>query len=205
MMASVLMTGTLASRPAASAALENCLYFVTDTNDSRWTVCLSSVWTDLIYDGSYTSGISGGSGAKSVYMNIINHFTALENTTSADAAWKIMAAATYGQVAVHLDMTKLGTPASATFVVVYTNTATAGTNLIGFTLNSAPQAAGATVTQVASSQVTMVNSATYPQTIAKAITVSELGTTAVWLQMCLNLATSTVGPQIRHAALVLYY
>jgi hypothetical protein len=147
----------------------------------------------------------GGGGAKAVYINLVNHFTTLENTTSANAAWKIPAAATYGQVAIYLDMAKLGTPASAEFVVCYTNTATTGTNLIGLRLGAAPVAAGTTVTQIASSQATLANSSTYPQTIVKALTVSELGSTAQWVQIALNLATSTVGPNIFHAALVLYF
>ena len=51
----------------------------------------------------------------------------------------------------------------------------------------------------------MANVSTYPQTIEKAITVSELGSTKQWLQLCLNIATSTVGPNVFSADLILYY
>jgi len=148
---------------------------------------------------------AGGSGAPALVIPIMRHFTTLEMTCSANATWKIPAATTYGQAAVLLDMTKLGTPASAVLVIVYTNTATTGTNQIGITLGSTPRAAGTTVTQVASSAVTMANSSTYPQTIEKAITISELGSTKQWLQFCLNIATSTVGPNVFSADLILYY
>jgi hypothetical protein len=147
----------------------------------------------------------GGSGAPALVIPILRHFTTLEMTCSANATWKIPAATTYGQAAVLLDMTKLGSPASAALVIVYTNTATTGTNQIGFTLGSTPRAAGTTVTQVASSAVTMANTSTYPQTIEKAITISELGSTKQWLQLCLNIATSTVGPNVFSADLILYY
>lgn len=140
-----------------------------------------------------------------VYIPMVNHFTTLENTTSASGTWKIPAAATYGQCAVMLDMTKLGTPTSATLVVVYTNTAVAGTNQIGLNLGAAPSAAGTTVTPIASSVVTMANTSTYPQTIEQAITISQLGSTKQWMQLSLNLQTNTVGPNIMHAAVILYY
>lgn len=146
-----------------------------------------------------------GGGAPSLVIPIIHHFTTLELTTSANATWKIPAATTFGQAAVLLDMTKLGTPASATLVIVYTNTATSGTNQVGITLGSTPRAAGTTVTAVTSSVTTMANSSTYPQTIEKAITVSELGTTKQWLQLCLNIASSTVGPNVFSCDLHLYY
>ncbi len=113
--------------------------------------------------------------------------------------------ATYGQIAAYLDMAKLGTPASAELICVYTNTATTGTNRIGLVLSNAPVAAGTTVTPVASSVATLANSSVYPQTIVKAVTPSELGTTAKWAQWCLNIATATVGPNVFSLALVLYY
>jgi hypothetical protein len=148
---------------------------------------------------------AGGSGAPALVIPLLRHFTTLELTTSANATWKIPAATTFGQVAVLLDMTMLGSPASAVLAIVYTNTATTGTNQIGITLGATPRAAGTTVTQVASSVVTMANTSTYPQTIEKAITVSELGSTKQWLQLALNIATSTVGPNVFSADLILYY
>ena len=147
----------------------------------------------------------GGSGAPFVYLPLLSHFTTLENTTSANATWKIPAATTYGQSAVYLDMSKAGSPVSAVFVACYTNTATTGTNQIGLRFGAAPVAAGTTVTPLASSVVTLANSSTYPQTFVKALTVSELGSTAQWVQIALNLATSTVGPNLMSAGVVLYY
>jgi len=151
-----------------------------------------------------TPGSSGG-GAKASYLYLVQHFTTLEVTTSANLLWKIPAATTYGQVSVPLDMTKLGTPTSAELFCVYTNTATTGTNQIGLTLNAAPQVAGTTVTPIASSVALLANSATYPQTIRKTIVVAELGSTARWLQFCLNVTTGTVGPNIFALGLALYY
>lgn len=148
---------------------------------------------------------AAGSGAKAVYLPLLQHVTTLENTTSANATWKIPAATTYGQVAVYLNMPTLGTPASAQLVGVYTNTATTGTNQLGLRLGAAPVAAGTTITPVASSVVTLANSATFPQTFVKAVTPSELGTAAVWGQWGLLLATSTVGPNMMSLALILYY
>lgn len=145
------------------------------------------------------------SGATAVIIPLIRHSTTLELTTSANATWKIPAATTFGQQAALLDMTKLGSPTSAVLVVVYTNTATTGTNQIGLTLGDTPRASGTTVTQVASSVVTMANTSTYPQTIEKALTISELGSAKKWLQLCLNIATSTVGPNVFSADLILYY
>lgn len=157
-------------------------------------------------DSTWQTAAGGpGGGAKATYIPLVRHFTTLEETTSANAAWKIPAATTYGQTAVRLDMTQLGTPIAAELVVVYTNTATTGTNQIGIRLGAAPVAAGTTVTPVASSVATLANTATYPQTIVKAITVAELGSTAQWAQLALNLASSTVGPNIFSADLVLYY
>lgn len=162
--------------------------------------------TKFLREDSTWQTVSGGDGgAKATYISLVRHFTTLEDTTSANATWKIPAATTYGQIAVRLDMTKLGTPASAELVVVYTNTATTGTNQIGIRLGAAPVAAGTTVTAIASSVATLANSSTYPQTIVKAITVAELGSTAQWLQLALILATSTVGPNIFSADLILYY
>jgi hypothetical protein len=148
---------------------------------------------------------TSGGGAKATYIPLVRHFTTLEETTSANAAWKIPAATTYGQSAVRLDMTQLGTPIAAELVVVYTNTAASGTNQIGIRLGAAPVAAGTTVVPVASSVATLANSSAYPQTIVKAITVAELGSTAQWVQLALNLASSAVGPNIFSADLVLYY
>lgn len=152
-------------------------------------------------------GIQGppGGGAKACYITLLNHATALENTTSAGAAWKIPAATTYGQVSAPLNMATLGTPSSAVFWGVYTNTATTGTNQIGLCKAAAPVAAGTTVTPIASSVVTLANASTYPQTFAKAVTVSELGSASVWLQWALNIATSTVGPNMMSMGLILYY
>jgi hypothetical protein len=140
-----------------------------------------------------------------VYIPLLNHSTTLEFTTSASALWKITDSNRYGQSAIMLDMSKLGTPTSAEFVVVYTNTAGSGTNQIGFNLAGAPVASGTTVTPVASSVVTMANSSTYPQTIEKSITISQLGTTRQWMQLSLNLQSNNVGPNIMSAALILYY
>jgi hypothetical protein len=147
----------------------------------------------------------GGGGAPALYIPLVRHFTTLEETTSANATWKIPAATTYGQAAVYLDMSKLGAPASASLAVCYTNTATTGTNQMGIVLSNAPVAAGATVTAVASSVFTLANTSTYPQTTVKALTVAELGATAKWVQIALTLASSTVGPNIFSADLILYY
>jgi hypothetical protein len=136
---------------------------------------------------------------------LVNHHTTLELTTSANATWKIPASNQYGQYAALLDMTRLGEPTSATLAVVYTNTASSGSNLIGLTLGNSPSAAGTTVTPLASSQVTLANTSTYPQVIEQELTVSELGTTKQWLQLSLNLASNTVGPQVMSATLILYY
>jgi hypothetical protein len=136
---------------------------------------------------------------------LINHHTTLELTTSANATWKIPSASTYGQAAVLLDMSRLGTPTSATLSVVYTNTAVAGTNRVGLALAAAPNATGATVVPIASSQVTMANSSAFPQTIEQELTVSELGTTKQYLQIALNLAAMSTGPNIMSAMLILYY
>lgn len=147
----------------------------------------------------------GGGGAKATYLYLVQHFTTLEVTTSANLLWKIPAATTYGQVAVPLDMTKLGSPTSAEMFVVYTNTATTGTNQIGLALGASPRAAGTTVTPVASSVALLANSATYPQTIRQSVLVAELGSTAQWLQFALNITTGTVGPNVMSLGLVLYY
>lgn len=150
-------------------------------------------------------GPPGPASARGICIDLITHFTTLEETTSANATWKAPAIATYGQSAIgRLDMSKLGTPVSAELVVVYTNTATSGTNQIGLRLGT-PVAAGTTVTPVASSVATLANTATYPQVITKAITPSELGSAATFVQLCLNIATSTVGPNIFKAQLWLYY
>lgn len=161
--------------------------------------------TKFLREDSTWQTVSGGSGAPFVCVPLLHHFTTLENTTSAAATWKIPAAATYGRCAAYLDMSKAGSPTSAVFVVCYTNTATTGTNRIGLRLGASPVEAGTTVTPIASSDVTMANSSTYPQTIVKALTVAELGSTAQWIQLALNLATSTVGPNIMSAAIILYY
>ena len=158
------------------------------------------------HDADYAAtGHTHSSGAKAVYLPLLTHFTTLEETTSANATWKIPAVATYGQSAVvRIDMSKLGTPTSGEFFVLYTNTATTGTNQIGLRLGT-PVAAGTTVTPVTSSITTLANSSTYPQVINKALTVSELGSIATYAQLTLNLASSAVGPNIYTAALILYY
>lgn len=143
--------------------------------------------------------------APAIYINLINHSTTLELTTSTSGAWKIPANSTYGRVSALLDMTRLGSPTGATLVVVYTNTATTGTNIIGLTLNNTPQPAGTTVTAVTSSQVTLANSSTYPQTIEQELDVEDLGSTKTWLQLALNLEASNVGPNVMSATLILYY
>jgi hypothetical protein len=136
----------------------------------------------------------------------VQHSTALAMTTSLAATWKIPAATTFGQSAVLLDMTRLGSPTSATLVVVYTNHASAAnTNQIGLVLSSTPQASGTTVTSVASSVVTLVNSSAFPQVIEKELTVSELGTTKQWVQLALNLDNASRGPSVRSCTLILYY
>jgi hypothetical protein len=143
--------------------------------------------------------------APALYINLINHSTTLEITTSAAVTWKIPANSSYGRVSALLDMTRLGSPTGATLVVVYTNTATTGTNIIGLTLNNSPQAAGTTVTPLTSSQVTMANSSSFPQTIEQELDLEDLGSTKQWLQLALNLQTSNVGPNIMSATLILYY
>ncbi len=154
---------------------------------------------------SHTHAAGAAGGAKAIYINLLSHFTTLENTTSANATVKIPAATTFGQIAQPLDMTKLGTPASAEFFGVYTNTAASGTNQISLTLGATPRAAGTTVTPIASSVVTLANASTYPQTFRQAVTVSELGSTAQWLQWALNLALSSAGPNMMSLGLILYY
>jgi hypothetical protein len=151
-------------------------------------------------------GPVGPESARAIYIPVINHSTStLELTTSAAALWKIPAAHTYGQVAVLLDMTRLGTPTSATFVMVYANSASVGTNRVGLTLGDAPRASGTTVVEIPSSDVTMANSGVYPQIIEQPIDVTELGTTKQWVQLALNLNSGNQGPMIMHAALILYY
>lgn len=148
---------------------------------------------------------TSGSGAKATYIPLVRHFTTLELTTSANALWKIPAATTYGQAGVLLDMSKLGTPASATLAIVYTNTATSGVNQLGLALSNSPVAAGTTVVPVTSSIITTVNSSTYPQLIEQSILVAELGTAKKWAQLALNLVTNSVGPNVFSADLILYY
>lgn len=143
--------------------------------------------------------------APAIYINLLNHSTTLEFTTASSAAWIVPDSNRYGRVSALMDMTRLGAPTEATLVVVYTNTAVAGTNRIALTMNSTPQAAGATVVPVASSVATLVNSATYPQTIEQELDVGDLGSTKQWMQLTLNLASNTVGPNIMSATLILYY
>lgn len=157
------------------------------------------------YAATNHSHPGGGGGAKATYLHLVQHFTTLEVTASANLLWKIPAAATYGQVAVPLDMTKLGAPTSAEMFCVYTNTATSGTNQIALALGASPRAAGTTVVPVASSVALLANSATYPQTIRQSVLVAELGSSAQWLQFCLNVTTGTVGPNVMSLGLVLYY
>lgn len=161
------------------------------------------------HDASYAAAghthPGGGGGAKAAYLYLVQHFTTLEVTASAGLLWKIPAATTYGQVAVPLDMTKLGSPVSAEMFCVYTNTATTGTNQIALTLGASPRVAGTTVTPVTSSIALLANSATYPQTIRQSVLVAELGSSAQWLQFCLNVTTGTVGPNVFSLGLVLYY
>jgi len=140
-----------------------------------------------------------------VYVPIMDHSNSTLNmTTSAAATWKIPSASRFGECAVLLDMTELGTPTSAVFVVVYTSNAT-GTNQIGLSLAATPQPAGTTVTPIASSVVTLANSSSYPQTVEKDLTISDLGTSKVWIQFALDLNSNGTGPNVRQAALILYY
>jgi hypothetical protein len=150
-------------------------------------------------------GDPGPAGAPAVYIALVTRHSALEATTSANATWKIPASNQFGHFATLLDMSRLGTPTSATLVVVYTNTAASGSNLIGLALAAAPQAAGTTVTPLESSEVTLANSSAFPQVIEQEIEVKELGTTKQWLQLALNLASSSTGPQLTSATLILYY
>ena len=150
-------------------------------------------------------GPPGPAKAPAIYINLINDSAMLELTTSTDATWKVPASTTYGRVSALLDMTRLGSPTGATLVVVYSNTASSGTNLIGLTLNSTPQAAGTTVTAMTSSQATLVNSSSFPLVIEKELDVAELGTTKTWVQLALNLQASNFGPNVSSATLILYY
>jgi hypothetical protein len=140
-----------------------------------------------------------------VYITLVNHHNTLEITTNLSATWKIPASNQYGHAAVLLDMSRLGTPTSATLAIVYSNTALVGTNQIGITLSASPQPAGTVVTPLASSVVTMANLTTYPQTIEQELDVSELGTTKQWVQLSMNLALLSSGPTVNSATLILYY
>jgi hypothetical protein len=141
-----------------------------------------------------------------VYINLLSHFTNLNFATANNDLWQIPAATTYGQVAVLLDMTRLGTPTSATLVVVYTDTASVGMiNRVGLSLAATPQAPGTTIVPVPSSIVQMSNSATYPQIIEQELDVADLGVTKQWLQIALNIDNNAQRPSIKSAALILYY
>jgi len=184
-------------RPA-SGSREGDICYCKDTRKTyTWTS--QAAWAQTGGSGS------SGSGAKATYIPLIHHFTTLELTTSANALWKIPAATTYGQAGVLLDMSKLGTPNSATLAIVYTNTATSGVNQLGLVLSNSPVAAGTTVVPVTSSIVTTVNSSTYPQLIEQSILIAELGTAKKWAQLALNLVTNSVGPNVFAADLILYY
>lgn len=43
-----------------------------------------------------------------------------------------------------------------------------------------------------------------PQTIEPSITISDSGSTTQWMQITLNLNTNNQGPNVMHAALILY-
>jgi len=156
----------------------------------------------LKYQTSNSTWICANPGS-AIYIPLIRTAATLEATTSTSAAWKIPAVATSGRIAVHVDTSKLKF-SSAEYSCAYVwSAAAATTNQIGLVFSSTPQEGGTTVSPISSSILTMSSAtATYPQTFTQAITTSEI--TTGWVQIALNLASSTVGPDLYSCDLVLY-
>lgn len=139
--------------------------------------------------------------APAIYITMLNQAAGLELEASGAGAWKIPNGYAPAQ---YLRMSALGTPTSAEWIVHFDALALTGTNEIGFTLNASNEAVGTTVTPVASSAANGSVSGV-ATAVAVPITVSQLGTSDVWLQPVVKLATATDGPIFYHMALALYY
>lgn len=137
--------------------------------------------------------------ALSIYYPVYTPWVPVELETTADATWKIPNGV---QSLFYLKMTATAVPSSARFILQYDGNGITD-NEAGLVVASTISAPGDTVTPIASSVHTL--SSNSGSALTATVTVPELGTSDVWVQLAIKNSAMASGPTVSHAALVFYY